>query len=137
MHFKTRSGHTTLQLQAVTLEARATGGLQSMLALSPVKVAMAAMCATKRTFSTDEGWCGTSRVCSTPGCSARGCRGTRIPQCGVSGSTLPGLAHLRMFPHGFLCNVWSAVNGYTLHCNLHINRTSAFYRNWTDPITVT
>lgn len=138
MHFKTRSGHATLQFQAVTLEVLATRGLQSVLTLSPVKVSMTAVRATKCTFSDDKGWYGTSYDCSLPQCSVHGwcgthiprcgvhCwRGVHIPRCGVRGSTLPGLAHLQMIPNGFLCNVWSAVNGYTLLCNLHTNRTSA------------
>lgn len=79
------------------------------------------------TFSADEGWYGTSCDCSIPRCSV--CR-----WCGEP--TLPGLAHLQTTANGFLHNVWSAVNVHALLCSLHINRTSAFYRNWTDLMSV-
>ena len=150
VHFRTRTGHTTLQLQAITLELLATKVLQNVPNLSPVDVATTAVSATKHTFSADEGWRGVSYDCGTPRCSAHGWCGMRIPQCGRHGwcgthvprcsvceSILPGLPHVQAIPNGFLCNVWSAVNRYTRLCNFHTNRTSAFYRNWTDPITAT
>lgn len=144
VHFKTRSGHTTLHLQAITLEVLTKSGLQSVITLSPFEMAMTAALLQsapslltsvgverRMTVASHDAACmvGVART----SCGAACMGGVMCTSHGVVWAGQHFLAwHIyRWFQMDFSVMFGLAVNAHTQLCSLHGNRTSAFCRNRT------